>query len=141
MSESVSQVRFVPGETAPMSPHLQVWKFTVTMAASITHRATGVANAVGMLALTAWIGSAAHSEAAFGAVSGFLGSGIGRVILFGFTLSVMFHLVNGLRYLFADAGMGMGKDVSKKTAWAAYLLAPLLSLIIFWAAYALAGGN
>ncbi|MEM9838943.1 MAG: succinate dehydrogenase, cytochrome b556 subunit [Pseudomonadota bacterium] len=141
MSESVSQVRFVPGETAPMSPHLQVWKFTVTMAASITHRATGVANAVGMLALTAWIGSAALSEAAFNTVSGFLGSGLGRFILFGFTLSVMFHLVNGLRYLFADAGIGMGKDQAAKTAWAAYLLSPVLSVIIFWAAYALGGGQ
>ena len=141
MSKSVSQVRFVPGENTPLSPHLQVWKFTVTMAASISHRITGVANAVGMLVLTAWIGSAAISDEAFAAVSGFLGSGLGRVIVFGFTLSVMFHLANGIRYLFGDAGKGLGKFEARKTAWAAYAAAPILTVIIFWAAYAVNGGQ
>ena len=141
MSDSVSPVRFIPGENTPMSPHLQVWKFTVTMAASITQRITGVGNMIGMLLLTAWIGSAAISEEAFNTVSAFLGSGLGRFLLFGFTLSVMFHLVNGIRYLFADAGKGMGKEQSRKTAWAAYVLAPALTVVIFWAAYAAVGGQ
>ncbi|NRA31438.1 MAG: succinate dehydrogenase, cytochrome b556 subunit [Parvularculaceae bacterium] len=139
MSDSVQPVQFIPGKNTPMSPHLQVWKFTVTMAASITHRATGVANAVGMLLLTAWIGSAAISDEAFNAVNGLLGSAFGRLVIFGFTLSVMFHLCNGIRYLLTDAGKGIAKEEATKTAWAAYIAAPVLTVIIFVAAYAAAG--
>jgi len=139
MSESVQPVQFIPGENTPMSPHLQVWKFTVTMASSITHRATGVANAVGMLVLTAWIASAAISDDAFNLVNGFLSTWFGRFIIFGFTLSVMFHLCNGLRYLFSDAGKGLEKSTAGKTAWAAYVASPVLTVIIFAAAYAAMG--
>ena len=139
MSDSIRQVQFVPGENAPLSPHLQVWRFTVTMAASLTHRATGLANLVGMVVFTAWIASAALSDAAFSLVSGLLGSLIGQVIIAGFTLSVLFHLFNGLRYLFADSGIGLGKFESRKTAWLAYVLAPLFTALVFAAAYMLKG--
>lgn len=140
MSDSIRQVAFVPGENAPMSPHLQVWKFTVTMAASITQRFTGVANAAGMLLLTAWIASAAISEQAFEAVSGFLGSWFGLVLLAGFTLSGMFHMANGLRYLVMDSGHAMGRKAASATAAAAYVAAPVLTAIIFYAGFSLTGG-
>lgn len=134
-------VRFVPGQNTPMSPHLQVWRFTVTMAASITHRITGVGNAIGMLLLAAWIGSAAISDEAFASVSGFLASGFGRFLLFGFTLSFTFHLANGIRYLFWDSGKGFEKSTGRMTGWLAYAAAPLLTVLIFWAAYEFAGTN
>lgn len=141
MSESVRQVKFIPGQDTPMSPHLQVWKFTVTMAASITHRATGVGNAIGMLLLTAWIASAAISEAAFDAVSGFLGSTIGLILLFGFTWSVMFHLVNGLRYLAMDSGKAISKEAGNTTATVAYVASVILAAAIFWAGFTFGGAN
>lgn len=124
-----------------MSPHLQVWKFTVTMASSISHRITGVANAAGLLLLTAWVGSAALSDSAFGAVSGFLGSWPGRALIFAFTLSVMFHMLNGIRYLFWDSSRGIALPTARRTAWAVYLSAPVLTAAIFWAAYAANGGQ
>ncbi|MEM1381473.1 MAG: succinate dehydrogenase, cytochrome b556 subunit [Pseudomonadota bacterium] len=141
MSDSVRTVQFYPGKNTPMSPHLQVWKFTVTMAASITHRITGVGNAIGMLVLTAWIGSAAISDEAFNIVQGFLASPLGLIALFGFTMSVMFHLANGLRYMFADSGQGLGKFQARKTAWVAYAVSPVLTGIIFWAAFTATGTN
>lgn len=140
MSDTVRQVTFVPGENTPMSPHLQVWKFTVTMAASITHRITGVGNALGMLLLVLWVASAAIGEDAFNAVSGFLGSWIGLVLLAGFTLSFTFHLANGLRYLAMDSGKAISKEAGNVTSVLAYIAAPVLTAIIFFAGFALAGG-
>ncbi|MEM7670686.1 MAG: succinate dehydrogenase, cytochrome b556 subunit [Pseudomonadota bacterium] len=140
MSDSVRQVKFIPGKDAPLSPHLQVWKFTPTMAGSISHRITGVGNAIGMLLLTAWIGSAAISEGAFNAVSGFLGSPIGLVLLFGFTLSVIYHLFNGLRYLAMDSGKLISKEGGNAASLAAFILAPVVTAAIFWAGFAIAGG-
>lgn len=140
MSDTIHQPRFIPGENAPMSPHLQVWKFTVTMAASISQRITGAANAAGMLVLTLWIGSAALSEGAYDVVSNFLSSWFGLVIIASFTLSVMFHMLNGVRYLFADGGRGLEKSTSRKTAWAAYAGAIALTGAIMFAGFAIQGG-
>ncbi|GGY45771.1 succinate dehydrogenase, cytochrome b556 subunit [Parvularcula lutaonensis] len=141
MSESAHQVKFIPGRNAPMSPHLQVWKFTVTMAASITHRATGIANAIGMLLLTAWIASAAISEDAFDAVMGFLGSTLGLILLVGFTWSIMFHLVNGLRYLAMDSGKAISKEAGNLTATLAFVASVILTGLIFWAGFTFGGAN
>ncbi|NNU15630.1 succinate dehydrogenase, cytochrome b556 subunit [Parvularcula sp. ZS-1/3] len=140
MSESVRQVTFIPGENAPVSPHLQVWKFTWTMAASISQRISGVGNAIGMLLLTAWITSAAISESAFDAVSGFLGSPIGIVLLAGFTASVMFHMLNGLRYLAMDSGKVISKEAGNVTSALAYIGAVVLTAAILFAGFSFAGG-
>lgn len=139
MSQTARPVTFVPGHNTPVSPHLQVWKFTWTMAASISHRITGVGNAIGMLLLTAWIGSAAISEAAFDTVSGFLGSPIGLFVLFGFTLSLMFHLVNGVRYIMMDSGKVISKEAGNVTSMIAYAAAPLITAIIFYIGFSMGG--
>lgn len=140
MSDSVRQVKFIPGKDAPVSPHLQVWKFSPTMAGSISHRISGAANAVGMLLLTAWVGSAAISEGAFDMVSGFLGSPVGLVLMFGFTLSVIYHLFNGLRYLAMDSGKMISKEAGNASSLAAFIIAPIVTAAIFWAGFAIAGG-
>ncbi|MEM7739320.1 MAG: succinate dehydrogenase, cytochrome b556 subunit [Pseudomonadota bacterium] len=137
MSDTIPQRA---GPNAPLSPHLQVWRFTVTMAASITQRIAGVGNAIGLLLLTVWVASAAMSDAAFAAVSGFLASPFGIFLLFGFTLSFSFHFLNGIRYLFWDAGHGFDKAFSSKTAWAAYAGSLAMTAIIFFAGYSVHGG-
>jgi succinate dehydrogenase / fumarate reductase cytochrome b subunit len=100
------------GETAlssqdrPLSPHLQVYRPQLTSAMSIFHRITGVANAVGTLVLVWWLVAAASGPEAFGTVQAFLGSWIGIIVLLGWSLSVFYHLCNGIRHLFWDAGFG-----------------------------------
>ena len=61
----------------PLSPHLQVYRWPVSMALSISHRITGVGLSVGALLMTWWLVAAAASESAFATVQGFLGSGFG----------------------------------------------------------------
>ncbi len=112
----------------PLSPHLQIWRWTPTMAASITHRATGVALYSGTLLLAVWAFAAAQGEAAFAPVGAFLSSPFGVLILFGYTWALLFHGINGLRHLYWD--MGRGLEVKQATLAAWYAFAASLALAI-----------
>src|ERR1700749_3175486 len=86
----------------PMSPHLQVWRWHVTMATSILHRATGMALYVGVLILAGWVVALASGAPAFDAYGALLASPIGLLVLFGLTVAFLYHLANGVRHLFWD---------------------------------------
>ena len=99
----------------PLSPHLQVYKPQLTTFMSITHRATGIALAVGTLMLVCWLIAAATGETAFNEVQAFLGSIVGRLLLFGWSFALFYHLCNGLRHLFWDAGKGFEIETAYMT--------------------------
>ncbi len=99
----------------PLSPHLQVYKPQLTTFMSITHRATGIALAVGTLMLVCWLIAAATGETAFNEVQAFLGSIVGRLLLLGWTFALFYHLCNGLRHLFWDAGKGFEIETAYMT--------------------------
>ncbi len=88
----------------PLSPHLQIYKVELPMMLSGLHRITGIALSVGSLLLVAWIESAVYSAEAFAVLSRFLGSFIGQLILFGWTFSLIYHSVTGVRHLIWDTG-------------------------------------
>jgi succinate dehydrogenase / fumarate reductase cytochrome b subunit len=115
----------------PMSPHLQVWKWHVTMLGSILHRATGVANYVGAFLVTAWLFAAASGPELYGQFEELAGSIVGQVILFGFTLSIVYHALNGVRHLIWDAGHGFTPRVASFTGYLVILLA-ILGAAAIW---------
>ena len=88
----------------PTSPHLEVYRFTLTMAMSIAHRITGIANYVGTLLLVAWLGAAALGDEALALVNGLFGSLVGQIVLFGYTWSLFHHMLGGLKHFVWDAG-------------------------------------
>ena len=122
MSDAKAQPR--GPQDRPMSPHLQVWRWHVTMATSILHRGTGMALYVGVLILTGWAVALAAGPDAFGAYRAILGSPIGYLILFGLTVAFLYHLANGVRHLFWDAGKGFEPKTAATTpkAMAAVLI-------------------
>jgi len=83
---------------------LSIYKLELPMVLSGLHRITGIALSVGSILLIAWIASAVHSEGAFAAMSRFLGGFIGQFVLFGWTFSLIYHSVNGVRHLIWDTG-------------------------------------
>jgi succinate dehydrogenase / fumarate reductase cytochrome b subunit len=99
----------------PLSPHLQVYKPQLTTFMSITHRATGIALAVGTLMLVCWLIAAATGESAFNEVQAFLGSIIGRLLLLGWSFALFYHMCNGLRHLFWDMGNGFEIETAYMT--------------------------
>jgi succinate dehydrogenase / fumarate reductase cytochrome b subunit len=88
----------------PLSPHLQIYKLELPMVLSGLHRITGIALSFGSLLLVGWIVSAAHSAEAFASMSHFLGGFIGQFLLFGWSFSLIYHSVNGVRHLIWDTG-------------------------------------
>ena len=92
----------------PLSPFMlgTAYKPQITSVLSITHRITGCALAVGTLLLTWWLIAAATSPAAFATASGFIGSPIGWLFMFGWTAALWFHFLNGIRHLAWDLGYG-----------------------------------
>lgn len=115
----------------PLSPHLQTYRWPVTMAASILHRASGVALAVGTLLMTWWLVAAATSDSAYGIATGFIGSWLGLLCLFGWTLALSYHLCNGVRHMLWDVGMGFEKARLDRVTWLVFALAILLTLVVW----------
>ena len=93
----------------PLSPHLQVWRFHMTMLASIIHRATGVAMYFGAFLITAWIVALASGPEAYAIAAMVINHVLAQLVLFAWAVAVMFHLANGIRYLFWD-GPKIGFD-------------------------------
>lgn len=100
----------------PLSPHLQVYRMPLAALLSIAgHRATGVGLVLGLVLLTWWLAAAAFGEAAYATVIAFVGSWLGQLILFGFSVALYFHLCTGVRHLFWDAGKGFEMKDTERT--------------------------
>ena len=123
----------------PISPHLGIYKPQITMVTSITHRITGVALGVGTLLLTWWLIAAATGPEAFEIVNGFISSWFGRLVLFGFTWAMFYHLCNGIRHLFWDAGKGFELPTMRKSGMAAIIMSVVLTLLTWVVAYGIGG--
>jgi succinate dehydrogenase / fumarate reductase, cytochrome b subunit len=91
----------------PLSPHLQVYRLSWTMVMSIVHRITGAANYFGAALVAVWLVGMASGPAAYDAVQGLFGSILGRLVLFGYTWSLVHHMLGGVRHLVWDFGHGM----------------------------------
>ena len=124
----------------PLSPHLQVYKLIPTMVMSITHRITGGALYVGTLILAWWISAAAGSEAYYDFVNGIVGSWFGQLVLFGFTWSLMFHMLGGIRHLIWDTGSYLEKHTATRLAIATLVGSVVLTLAVWVVVFVMRSG-
>jgi succinate dehydrogenase / fumarate reductase cytochrome b subunit len=115
----------------PLSPHLQVYRWPVSMALSILHRITGVGLGLGTLLLAWWLIAAAVSDDAFGGVQWFLATPIGMLVLFGWTLALCFHFFSGIRHLVWDAGYGFEQPWYDRSGWAV-VIATVAAALLLW---------
>ena len=125
----------------PLSPHMQVYRPQITSILSILHRLTGVALAGGALLLANWLLSATYGSEMFGLAQGLLASWLGRLILFGMTFSLFYHLANGLRHLAWDIGYGFELPTVRKSGLFVVAFSAVMTVITFVFAYAHAGGS
>jgi succinate dehydrogenase / fumarate reductase, cytochrome b subunit len=116
----------------PLSPHVQVYRWPISMALSIGHRISGVGLGVGTLVLTWWLVAAATSDAAFATVQSFLGSALGILLLFGWSAALIFHLFSGIRHLVWDAGYGFDSPDYNTSGWAV-VIATVVVTVVVWA--------
>lgn len=123
----------------PLSPHLQVYKRQVQMMTSITHRATGIALAIGSLLVVAGLLHLAAGEDSFNQFKGIIGSPVGMVLLVGWTWALFFHLCNGIRHLIQDAGAGYAIQQFVRSSWLSVIGSILLTALV-WGYVLTAGG-
>ena len=119
----------------PLSPHLQVWRWHVTMATSIFHRASGTGNTVGAIVFVVWLGALATGPAAYDGLMALLTSPLGLVVMFGITASYSYHLANGIRHLVWDAGRGYDPKTATASGWAVIAAGALGAVAVFALAF------
>jgi succinate dehydrogenase / fumarate reductase cytochrome b subunit len=112
----------------PTSPHAQIYRWQIGNTLSILHRITGAALAVGLVALSYWLVSLAGGPDAYATAARFFRNPLGLAILLGWTFSFLFHLLNGVRHLFWDAGRGFERTQRHASGWAAVFGAVALTL-------------
>jgi succinate dehydrogenase / fumarate reductase, cytochrome b subunit len=125
----------------PLSPHLQTYRFTLTMAMSIIHRITGVALYFGTLLLVWWLIAASSGPAAYSQVQAFTSSFIGRLIVLGYTWALLHQLLSGIRYFVWDLGYGFKPNEREGLTWIALVGGIALTVLLWIAGYAIGGGR
>jgi succinate dehydrogenase / fumarate reductase cytochrome b subunit len=122
----------------PLSPHLGIYRWQVTNTLSIVHRLTGLALSAGAVVLTAWLVSIASGPDAYLALRGWLSSPLGVLLLFGWTFCFFYHLCNGVRHLFWDAGYGFEMPQARASG-IAVVVGGLVLTTVFWLIVLLGG--
>ena len=119
------------GRPRPLSPHLTIWRWQVTMLASIMHRATGMALAGGAIVLAWWLVSISNGPEGFDSFTAYAAMPLGVLVLFGFTWAFAFHFCNGIRHLAWDLGYGFNKHTAIKTGFLVFALSLVLAIAAF----------
>jgi succinate dehydrogenase / fumarate reductase cytochrome b subunit len=124
----------------PLSPHLGIYRPQITSILSILHRLTGVALGGGALLLTYWLAAAAYGAEAFDRAQALFGSAIGRLVLLGVTFALFYHLCNGIRHMAWDIGWGFDMQRLRASGWLVVVASAVLTLVVWFMAYAARGG-
>ncbi len=124
----------------PLSPHLQVYRWPVTMLTSILHRMSGVGLGLGVLFLACWLVALSIGEDAYNAVQAFHATYLGRIMLLGFCWALIFHMLNGIRHLFWDVGLGFEPKAADRTGGVVLALSAILTLGYWYLGYLYKGG-
>jgi succinate dehydrogenase / fumarate reductase cytochrome b subunit len=115
----------------PLSPHLQVYRWQITMTMSILHRASGVVLVAGAFALAWWLMAVARGGDAYARAADCLASPLGLLALAGFSLALVYHLLNGIRHLLWDAGWGLELPEIYRSGYAVAILTVVLTAAIW----------
>jgi succinate dehydrogenase / fumarate reductase, cytochrome b subunit len=115
----------------PLSPHLTIYRWQVTMMASITHRITGIGLGVGALILAWWLVSISNGPEGYETFMSYAGTPVGLVILFCCAWGLAFHFLNGIRHLAWDLGYGFQKQTATRSGSLVYVLSVVIALAVF----------
>lgn len=123
------------GRVRPLSPHMSIWRWHMTMAASILFRATIIAATVGVVIATAWLGALAFGPDAYDTALSWAGSPLGLLVGFGLTLVLFSFILNGARHTINDTGNGLtprsATVLSHISVWGPIVLAVLFWVVLF----------
>lgn len=121
----------------PLSPFMTVYRWPITMASSITHRATGIALSAGTLYVAWWLvaASSGPESGAFQLFTAVSSSLLGQLVLFGFVWSLAYHLLAGFRHLAWDFGFGFALKTANALSYVIYALSIFIAIVAFALVY------
>ncbi len=115
----------------PLSPHIGIYRWQVSSSLSILHRFTGVMLSIGAFVLVGWLVTLAAGYEAYARLIGGLSGIFGRTFLFVWSFSFFYHLCNGVRHLFWDAGIGFDKARAQQTGWVVVAVAATMTVLLW----------
>jgi succinate dehydrogenase / fumarate reductase cytochrome b subunit len=115
----------------PLSPHLQIYRWHISSLLSITHRISGVINLFSFILIFFWLLALSLGENKYELFLILINSFVGKFILIGFSWSMSFHLLSGIRHLFWDLGYGFEIKTANITG-TIVIISSLILTIIFW---------
>ncbi len=120
----------------PLSPHLQIYRPQMTSMMSIAHRASGIVLTTGTLLVVAWLVALAIGPQAYGVIGAGLAHPLGQFVLFGYSLVLIYHALNGIRHLAWDHGFGLTIETVYRNGYivlaATFILTALLWLSVWF---------
>ena len=115
----------------PLSPHLQIYRWHISSLLSITHRIAGVVNLISLILIFFWLVVLSFSENNYELFLILINSFFGKFILIGFTWSMVFHVLSGIRHLFWDLGYGF-EIKTANISGIIVIISSLVLTVIFW---------
>jgi succinate dehydrogenase, cytochrome b556 subunit len=125
----------------PLSPHLQVYRWQLPMVLSILHRGTGILLSIGTPFLVYWLAAIAAGPTAYKVAQDFFGSQFGQPLLLAWSFALFYHLCNGIRHLFWDAGFGFELKVVYASGWAVVITSSVLTALAWILGLRVLGGT
>ena len=116
---------------SPLSPHLQIYRWQVSSLVSITHRISGIINLLALILIFFWLAVLSLGESNYELFLLIINSFVGKFILIGFTWSMSFHVLSGIRHLVWDMGYGFEIKTANFSG-IVVIISSLLLTIIFW---------
>jgi succinate dehydrogenase / fumarate reductase cytochrome b subunit len=130
-----------PKRLRPLSPNIQIYRPQLTSVLSIANRLSGIVLSLYTIVLVVWLVAAATGPQAYSNVHIFMGSGVGRILLFGCTFSFFLHLCGSIRHLIWDAGFGFELRTIYASGWMVVLVSSALTIIAWIVSIVLTGWN
>jgi succinate dehydrogenase / fumarate reductase cytochrome b subunit len=118
----------------PLSPHLSIYKFKLSLLMSIAHRITGGALYFSMLIFLFFLVSLSSGASAYELFSSIIGTWIGKLVILGITWALFHHMLGGLRHFLWDMVKGFEVKTVDKLATIT-LLGGIVLTIIYWSLY------
>ena len=115
----------------PLSPHLQIYRWHISSLLSITHRISGVINLLALILIFFWLVVLSLGENNYESFLLIINSFFGKFVLIGFTWSMIFHSLSGIRHLAWDLGYGF-EIKTANISGVIVIISSLVLTIIFW---------
>ena len=123
----------------PLSPHLGIYRMSISMLMSIVHRITGAALYFGTILLAAWLIGVAQGPKAFNAVNAFFAHPVGLFVMFSYTWALIHHMLGGLKHFVWDTGRGFDLGTVRLLSWLTLILSVGLTAAIWLVALRMRG--